>query len=306
MQNINEIKWFLNIRVTRNRKLHQMFFCQNNYVDKLISKFNINTFFTSSKTSLTNFIQMIKNKKTITLQQIHAYQQRIEFINFVVIIIRSDVFFAVLKLSEFFINSSTYHMKQVDKMLKYLIYTKNYVIVFNDQTNNSNTIFLNFSNVSFADDLNIHQNFNDYCFKFFNDMIDWKVIKQRIIIISFIEVELLVMLMTANIKMWWNRFFEIIQLKTEEITHIECDNKQTIQAFIQSRIQLIIKLYHVNIHRHWLRQEIQKKIINIQWIFTINILANDLTKTLSSQRHKKFVKLIDLQAIHLKEVKKLA
>ena len=123
---------------------------------------------------------------------------------------------------------TTYHMKQVDRMFRYLTHTKNYVIVFNDQTNNSNIIFLNFSNASFADDLNIHQSFNDYCFKFFDDMIDWKVIKQKTIIINFIKVKLFVMSMTINIKMWWNRFFKIIQLKFEEITHIECDNKQTI------------------------------------------------------------------------------
>ena len=115
---------------------------------------------------------MMKNKKTTTLQQIHAYQQRIEFINFAAIITRSDVFFATSKFSEFLINSSTYHMKQADKMLKYLAHTKNYVIVFNGQTNNSNTIFLNFSDASFADDLNTRQNFNDYCFKLFDDMID--------------------------------------------------------------------------------------------------------------------------------------
>ena len=112
------------------------------------------------------------------------------------------------------------------------------------------------------------------------------------------------MFMTTNIKMWWDRFFEAIRLKVEEITHIECDNKQIIWAFIKSKNQLIIKLRHVNIHRHWLRQEIQKEIVNIQWISIISILVDELTKMLSSQRHKEFVKLIDLQAIHLKEMKK--
>ena len=63
-------------------------------------------------------------------------------------------------------------MKQADKMLKYLAYTKNYVIVFNYQTNNSNIIFIKFSEASFADDLNIRQNFNNYCFEFFDEMID--------------------------------------------------------------------------------------------------------------------------------------
>ena len=207
---------------------------------------------------------MRKSENTVTSQETHAYQQRIESINFVAIIIRSDVIFAASKLSEFLINSSTYHMKQINRVLKYLTHIKNYVIVFNDQANNSNIIFINFSNVSFANDLNTRQSFNDYCFKFFDDMIDWKAIKQRTITISFIEAELLVMFMTTNIKMWWNRFFEAIRLKIEEITHIECDNRQIIRAFIKSKSQLIIKLRHVNIHRHWLRQENQKEIINIQ------------------------------------------
>ena len=75
---------------------------------------------------------MRKSENTVTSQETHAYQQRIESINFVAIIIRSDVIFAASKLSEFLINSSTYHMKQINRVLKYLTHIKNYVIVFND------------------------------------------------------------------------------------------------------------------------------------------------------------------------------
>ena len=249
---------------------------------------------------------MIKNEKTVAKQKKRAYQQRIEFINFATIITRSNVIFAASKLSEFLINSLTYHMKQVDRIFKYLTHTKNYIIVFNDQTNNSNIIFMKFLNASFADDLNIRQNFNNYYFKLLDEIIDWKVIKSRTVTINFIEAELLIIFMTTNIKIWWNRFFKIIQMEFEEIIHIKYDNRQTIRAFIALEAQLIIKLRHVNIHRHWSRQKIQKKIINIQWISIISILVDDLTKMLLSQRHKEFVKLIDLQAIHLKEMKKIA
>ena len=149
-----------------------MFFCQNNYIDKLISKFNINTFYKLSESLLIHYVQMKKNENTVTSQETHAYQQRIESINFVAIIIKSDVAFAASKFSEFLINLFAYHIKQTNRMLKYLIHIKNYVIVFNDQANNSNIIFINFSDVSFANDLNTRQSFNDYCFKLFNDMID--------------------------------------------------------------------------------------------------------------------------------------
>ena len=42
MKNMNEIEWFFNIRITRDKKQQTILFCQNNYIDKFINKFNIN------------------------------------------------------------------------------------------------------------------------------------------------------------------------------------------------------------------------------------------------------------------------
>ena len=78
-------------------------------------------------------------------------------------------------------------------------------------------------------------------------------------------------------------------------THIECDNRQTIRAFTTPAAKLTTKLRHVDIHRHWLRQEVQKGTITIQWTPTASILADGFTKALSPQKHKEFVKLIGLQ-----------
>ena len=50
--------------------------------------------------------KIVKNLNQTIVQQILKYQQRIEFINFVVVIIRSDIAFTTFKLSEFLINSS--------------------------------------------------------------------------------------------------------------------------------------------------------------------------------------------------------
>ena len=297
MRNIDEVEWFLNIRITRDKKQQTTFLCQNSYVDKLVSKFNINIIKKTFDSFMINYIFMIKNENKIISQEIHAYQQRVDFINFVVTTTKSNVTIVVSKLIEYFTNSFQHHTKQTNWTLKYLIHTKNYVIIYNDQTSNADIIFLNFSNVFFANDIDTRQISNEYCFKLFDDFIDWKISKQKIVIINFTKIEFMTMSMTINTKMWWNRFFENINMKMKKFTHIECDNHQMIRAFITSTIQFTIKLRHVNIHRHWLRQKIQKSTIIIQWIFTVNILTNDFTKILSSQKHKKFLKLIDLQSI---------
>ena len=181
-------------------------------------------------------------------------------------------------------------------MFKYLAYIKSYEIVFNNQAININFIFFDSSDTSFADDLRTRHNSQKYCFKLFNEMIDWKVNKQKTIIINFTEAELLIIFMTANTKMWWNKFFEIIVFQISS-TYIECDNRQIIRAFTALGVSFSIKLRHVDIHQHWLHQEMQNERIIIQWTSSNTILADELIKMLPPQRHKKFIKLIGLKNI---------
>ena len=60
---------------------------------------------------------------------------------------------AVFKLIEYLTNFSKHYIKQTNRTLIYLTHTKNYVIVYDDQASNTNIIFLNFFDVSFADDV---------------------------------------------------------------------------------------------------------------------------------------------------------
>lgn len=100
---------------------------------------------------------------------------------------------------------------------------------------------------------------------------------------------------TAKETIWWERFFESIDFSPGHKTSIECDNRQTIRAFISDNAKFTTKLRHVDIHKHWLRQEVRKGTIDIRWTPTAAILADGLTKTLSSQRHKEFIRLIGMQ-----------
>ena len=149
IRNINELKWFLNICITRNRELYTITLCQDNYINKFVIKFNINITKKTFEISL-NYISIIKNNKQVTLQSIHTFQQRIKFINFAIVIIRSNIIYTTSKLTKFFINSSNYYINQSNYTLKYLTNTKNYIIVFDKQSISSNIIFINSFNVLFA------------------------------------------------------------------------------------------------------------------------------------------------------------
>ena len=59
-------------------------------------------------------------------------------------------------------------------------------------------------------------------------------------------------------------------------------------------MKLDTKLRHVDIHRHWLRQEVQNGKIALQWLPTADMPADGLTKALSAQMHAAFVKQLNL------------
>ncbi len=69
---------------------------------------------------------------------------------------------------------------------------------------------------------------------------------------------------------------------------------QTIRILTKEAIKLDSKLRHVDIHRHWLRQEIQNGRIALRWLPTAEMPADGLTKALPTQKHAIFVQQLNL------------
>jgi molybdopterin converting factor small subunit len=100
----------------------------------------------------------------------------------------------------------------------------------------------------------------------------------------------------------WRRFFAAIQFDTGEDEAILCDNQQTIRILQKEAPKLITKLKHVDIHSHWLRQEVQANSVKLEWIPTADMPADGLTKPLSVQKHSAFIKQLNLVDISTKLV----
>jgi hypothetical protein len=82
------------------------------------------------------------------------------------------------------------------------------------------------SDAAFADDMATRYSTEGYLFKLFNGPIDWRSIKQKTVIISSTEAELLALSHVAKDVIWWKRFFSSIKrLDINENIPILCDNR---------------------------------------------------------------------------------
>ena len=131
--------------------------------------------------------------------------------------------------------------------------------------------------------------------KLFGGPIAWRANKQDTVTTSSTEAELLALSQTAKETIYLSRLMKALSLELDEPLTIECDNRQTIRLLVQESMKLQTKLRHVDIHSHWLRQEVQRGSITITWQETKKMIADGLTKALGKTIFQRFTESIGLE-----------
>ncbi len=81
-----------------------------------------------------------------------------------------------------------------------------------------------------------------------------------------------------------------------EALTIAFDDSQTIWLLVDKFMRLQTKLRHIDIDSHWLREEVQYDSIHIRWVPSKKMVANRLTKVLSSaQKHDFFLRMTGIE-----------
>src|SRR5947207_15387887 len=113
--------------------------------------------------------------------------------------------------------------------------------------------------------------------------------KQKTVTTSSTEAEFLALSHAAKEIYWWKCLFRCIQMNSGHDAAVACDNQQTICLLTEDTGKFSIKLCHVDIHRHWLCQEVQEKCLRINWLPTAEMPADSLIKALPHQKHENFI-----------------
>ena len=303
IRDLGELKWFLGLRIIRDRNIRKMWLVQDSYIEKKAKEFKRldgrgNLINTAPKTPMST--QEIKSGdgKANTFQ-IHEYQRFVGSLTYAAVVSRPDIAKATQKLAEAQNNPSPEHLTAAEKLLDYLYETRFLALEYGMDINEG-PVFIAASDASFGDDCSSRVSSEARLFKLFGGTIDYAAKKQTTVTTSSTEAELLALSHTASWLIWWRRFFDNISLSLDEDPTIWCDNLQTVRLMMKDSPKLVTKLKHVDIHSHWLRQETLKGNIKIEWIQTAKIPADGLTKCLSEQKHKNFLRQLNMIDIRSK------
>src|SRR6185312_2816204 len=177
-----------------------------------------------------------------------------------------------------------------DKVLQYLKHTRCLALQLGGGDD-----FLVASDASFADNSVDRKSSQGYVMQLFGGTIGWRANKQDTVTTSTTEAELLALSQATKESMFVSRLLKEIAICVDSKTiQIQCDNQQTIKLVNKEVGLLQTKLRHVNIHDHWIRQETEKGTISVNYVPTREMVADGLTKALSSQPFKVFIDRLGL------------
>jgi transposase InsO family protein len=285
ISHLGELKWFLGIHVLRDRQSGKLWLSQQAYIDKLTARFDIETTGKLPDTPMTE-IELLPSDGKATKAETEQYQRKTGSILFAATTTRPDIAFASSRLARYNMNPDKSHHEAADRVLKYLHRTRGYALQFGHQKDAVSLICA--SDASFADNSLDRKSSQGYVMMLFGGPIAWRANKQDTVTTSSTEAELLALSQTAKEAIFLSRLLKALTLRLDEPLTIQCDNKQTLRLLTEESAKLTTKLRHVDIYRHWLRQEVKEKRITLDWMPTALMLADGFTKSLGKQKHANF------------------
>ena len=294
IRDLGELRWFLGIRVVRDRSQRRLWLCQDSYIEAVAARFNLVDDRTPATPMGTH--QLVPNENIADHAFTHLYQRKIGSILYPAIITRPDIAFTAARLSNFLTNPSPDHMAATNRCIQYLYGSRHLAILFDGLNNNAedDKAFKVYTDASFADDIQDRKSTQGYLFTLFGGPIAWKSGKQSTVTTSSTEAELLALSTAAKEAIAAVRLFRDVRLQLNEDLTIWCDNKQTIRLVNEDMMRIQTALRHVDIHNCWVRQEAKKGQFEVKYLPTNQMPADGLTKALDRGKYEQFVAQLGL------------
>jgi hypothetical protein len=292
-----ELEWFLGVRVLRDRKRRKLWLSQTAYCDKMFAQHaderqqgvGPQKYFTP----LYENADLNQSLEKVPHATREKFQRRTGAAQYAASVTRPDIAFAAARLARHNHNPSHEAQVQANRLINYLKCTRSWVIEY-DGFKVDDAQWQIFSDASHADDTLDRKSSQGYVFIMCGGPVAWKASKQSTVTTSSTEAELLALSETARETIFLARILRSLDKSFEQPPIIHCDNQMTMRLLKEETAILNTRLRHVDIHNHWLRQEIQRKHIELKYVPSKDNIADGFTKALGRQKFETFRRQLGL------------
>ena len=151
MREMGELKWFLGIRVIRDRPARKIWLCQDSYIEKIYKRFGRSASYTKKPKTPMATEPLQPYDDVATTDEIHRYSQIVGSLTYPATITRADTAFTTKCLAQNLTNPGPKHFAAAFRCLDYLENTKTYALEYGG-SDLPEPLFSAASDAAFADD----------------------------------------------------------------------------------------------------------------------------------------------------------
>lgn len=277
IKDLGEVKNCLGMRINIDKNQGVITLDQKDYINQLLKRFNMIDC-KPAKTPLETKLELEVVEEKIDV----PYQRLIGSLMYLAVLTRPDISFSVSYLSQFNNCYKETHWKCAKRILRYLQGTKDYCLKFKDD----NSALVGYVDADWASNSIDRKSYTGFAFKLCSSVISWESAKQKTVALSSTEAEYMAISEAAK---------EAIYLRnvlSELIGFTICvalfnDNQSAQKLSINPVFHKRSK--HIDVRHHFIREAISNKHVIVKYIPTNDMPADILTKSLSAEKHCKFL-----------------
>ncbi len=274
----DNVMGYLGMKVERKR--NEVFVSQPGYVDKILEKADI----PKHKTAKTPFVEGMSEKNDDD-QPVNKteYLEHIGMLNYLAVLTRPDILYALSRCAQQCSNPTKRDMRRVKKIFQYLNATKEHGLTFGATSDLQLNCWVDASHAQYPDGKGHY----GYAFSFGDDDGVFYARSQKLKIVTpggSTETEYVAMYEAATEIVFLRNLLNEIGFEQKGPTIMYEDNKSTID--LANGLGKFHKQKHVNVKYHYTKDLVNDKTIQVCYCPTEEMIADILTKPLSTLPHR--------------------
>ena len=274
-KHMGDLKHYLGMNVVRNLDKQSIQVNQTKYIKQLLSQLGMEKCAPAKSPMEQANIAIAPDGYIATASEKEAYQSLMGVLNWLSVMTRLDITYAVSNLSRSLNSPTPQHMNAAKRVLRYLAGTVDDGLVYQPGTNDG---LEGFTDASYCDDYQTSRSTGAYVFKLFNGPVAWQSKLQKLVATSTCESEYIAAAEACKEALYLGPMLE--ELGYDEGAApvlLSIDNQAAMKLATNPINHTATK--HIRMRYHLVRQLVSEtKEIRLEWVDTKGQCADPLTK----------------------------
>ena len=284
MKELGNVTHYLGLRVTQSPG--QVTLDQTHYIEEFLKRFGMDSSKPVSTPSEKLSEEDCPADEEEKQKMSHVpYREAVGCLNYIAQSTRPDIVFAVNVLSRFCTNPGVKHWQGVKHLMRYLRGTSDYQLTYKKSKDDS---IIGYSDADWDADKQDRISTTGFVFIAQGGAISWTSKKQHAVALSSCEAEYYALASGIQEALWWQGLRA--ELDKHRPIQMFCDNQSAIKVSEGNGFNPRLK--HIDIRYKFVKDEINKGKIKLNYISTLEQPADVLTKGLDKTKTMKFSKML--------------